>query len=181
LTRLADGARRVARLERKFKMPNSKHISAVITDQTVTDVLGHVAAIRTLLPFLVNRDPGDTTVLLGDKSAGFDEKSAAYMTTNPEFLPGYLTMAEVLADRAARVQMQKLLPVFILLASQAKDSFDLIGNQIYAADLAYYNDAGDAAKLGRPAAQDIHDDLAARYPGHALKAQAAMKQQTATK
>ena len=162
-------------------MATSKHISAVITDQNLTDILGHITAIRTILSFLVNRDAGDNKVLLGDRSAGFDEKCAAYMASNPEFLPAYLKMADVLADRAARQQMMKLLPELNLLASQSLDSFNLLGNQIYTTDLAYYNGAGDAAKLGRPAAQDIHDDLSARYPGHTANAQKAAKQPAGTK
>lgn len=162
-------------------MPKTKHISAVITDQNVTDILGHITSIRGILTFLVNRDAGDSSVLLGDKSAGFDEKCEAYMASNPEFLPGYIKMADVLADRAARDQLSRLLPEINQLSSQAGDCFDLLGNQIYGADLAYYNNSGDAAKKGLTAAQDVHDDLATRYPGHAPKGPTPDVKQTSSK
>ena len=33
-------------------MPNDNQVSAAITDQNVTDILGHIAAIEELLPFV---------------------------------------------------------------------------------------------------------------------------------
>jgi hypothetical protein len=150
-------------------MATDNQISVVITDQNVTDIIGHLTAIQAILPFLISRPVGDNSVLLGDKSAGFDQKCASYMASNPEFLPGYMDIAEVLKDRAARAQFQKFMPQFNLVASQAVDTFNVIGNEIYKADLGYYNSTGDAAKVGRAGAGDIHADLASRYPGHTPK------------
>jgi hypothetical protein len=165
----------------KNTMANDNQISVVITDQNVADILGHIAAIQAILPFLISRPAGDTSVQLGDKSAGFDEKCATYMASNPEFLPGYMDIAEVLKDRAARLQFQKFLPQLNLLASQGVDTYNVIGNEIYKADLGYYNSTGDAAKVGRAGAGDIHADLASRYPGHAPKPAPAAKLQQAAK
>ncbi len=162
-------------------MATDNQISVVITDQNVTDILGHITAIQAILPFLISRAAGDTNVQLGDKSAGFDEKCASYMASNPEFLPGFLDMAEVLKDRTARLQFQKFLPQLNLLASQGVDTFNVIGNEIYKADLGYYNGTADAAKVGRAGAGDIHDDLASRYPGHVTKPAPAAKSQLAAK
>lgn len=162
-------------------MATDNQISVVITDQNVTDILGHLAAIQAILPFLISRAAGDTNVLLGDKSAGFDEKCASYMTGNPEFLPGFLDMTEVLKDRAARAQFQKFLPQLNLLASQGVDTYNVIGNEIYKADLGYYNSTGDAAKVGRAGAGDIHADLASRYPGHTPKPAPVTTAQAAAK
>ncbi len=36
-------------------------------------------------------------------------------------------------------------------------------------NLAYYGNTAEAAKRGRTNAGDIHDDLAARYPGRSSK------------
>lgn len=146
-------------------MPNDNQVSAALTDANITDILGHVTAIQALLPFLISRPPGDNNVMLGEKSVGFDEKCAAYMTSNPEFIPGYVDPAEVLKDRALRVQFNKFLPQLQLLAAKAQDSYDVVGNEMMMADLAYYNSTGDAAKRGKTSAGDIHDDLSTRYPG----------------
>jgi hypothetical protein len=146
-------------------MPSDNQVSAAITDQNVTDILGHIAAIEGLLPFVISRAPGDNNVMLGEKSVGFDEKCATFMGSNPQFIPGYVTPAEVLKDRALRGQFNKFLPRLNLLAAKAQDTFDVVGNEMMMADLAYYNSTGDAAKRGITSAGDIHDDLATRYPG----------------
>jgi hypothetical protein len=146
-------------------MPNDNQVSAALTDQNITDILGHITALGTLLPFLISRADGDNNVMLGDKSVAFDEKCANYMTSNPEFIPGYVDPAEVLKDRALREQFNKFLPQLQLLAAKAGDTYNVVGNEMMMADLAYYNSTGDAAKRGKTSAGDIHDDLATRYPG----------------
>jgi len=158
-------------------MPNDNQVSAALTDQNVTDILGHITALQTLLPFLISRADGDNNVMLGDKSVAFDEKCANYMTSNPEFIPGYVDPAEVQKDRALRGQFAKFLPQLQLLAAKAQDTYDVVGNEMMMADLAYYNSTGDAAKRGKTSAGDIHDDLATRYPGRssAKSAQPAVK------
>jgi hypothetical protein len=162
LTRRASGG---PQINRQKIMPNDNQVSAVLTDQNVTDILGHITALGTLLPFLISRPPGDDNVMLGDKSVAFDEKCAGYMASNPEFIPGYVDPAEVLKDRALRAQFGKFLPQLQLLAAKAADTNDVVGNEMMMADLAYYNSTGDAAKRGKTSAGDIHDDLSTRYPG----------------
>jgi hypothetical protein len=157
-------------------MNNDNRISVTITDQNVTDILGHLAGIEGILSSLISRDAGDNSVMLGEKSVGFDEKCAGYMASNPDYIPSYVQIAEVLKDRAARAQFLKFLPRLRLLTGKADDTFDVIGNEIMLADLAYYNNTGDAGKRGRPGAQAIHDDLATRYPGRPGKAQPAKPQ-----
>jgi hypothetical protein len=146
-------------------MPADNQISVTIPDATVTAILGHLTAIEALLPFLISRDPGDTSVMLGEKTVGFDEKCAGYMTSHPEFIPSYIAIAEVLKDRAARDQFLKFMPQSSLLAAKMTDTFNVIGNEIMMANLGYYNNTDEAAKRGRPNAEDIHTDLASRYPG----------------
>lgn len=162
-------------------MSDTNRISVTITDQTVTDILGHLTAIEQLLPFLITREEGDNAVMLGQKSVGFDEKCAGYMQTNPEFIPGYVAIAEVLKDRTAREQFLKFLPSLKLVTAKAEDTFDVLGNEIMLANLAYYNNTDAAAKHGTPGAANIHDDLAIRYPGRPSKAAAAKTAQVAAK
>ncbi len=151
-------------------MPNQNRISVTITDQNVTDVNAHIAGIESVLNFLISRDAGDDTVLLGEKSVAFDEKAEGYMASNPQFLPSFVNPAEVTKDRTARAQFQKFLPRLRLLVEKADDTFNVIGNEIMYADLAYYNNTAEAAKHGAASAGDIHTDLATRYPGRATPA-----------
>lgn len=150
-------------------MPNDNQVSATLTDANITDILTHLAALETLLPFLISRAEGDNNVMLGEKSVGFDEKCAAYMTSHPQFIHGHVSAAEVLKDRALRAQFQKFLPRLNLLAAKAQDTYDMVGNKLMMADLAYYGSTGDAAKHGTTTADDIHGDLATRYPGRPAK------------
>ena len=146
-------------------MPTDNQVSAALTDQNITDLLGHVTAIEGILPFLISRADGDNNVMLGEKSVGFDEKCAAYMASNPQFIPGYVNPAEVLKDRALRAQFNKFLPRLTLLAAKAQDTYDVVGNEMMMADLAYYGNTADGSKRGITSAGDIHADLATRYPG----------------
>ena len=118
-------------------MANDNQVSAVLTDQNVEDILGHLTALEALLPFLISRAVGDNNVMLGDKSVAFDEKCANYMASNPEFIPGYVDPAEVLKDRALRDQFSKFMPQMQLLASKSVDTYDVVGNEMMMADLAY--------------------------------------------
>jgi|SRR5665213_526276 len=110
-------------------MANDNQVSATLTDQNVTDILGHIAALGTLLPFLISRAVGDNNVMLGDKSVAFDDKCASYMASNPEFIPGYVDPAEVIKDRALRAQFAKFLPQLQLLAAKSGDTYDVVGNE----------------------------------------------------
>lgn len=87
------------------------------------------------------------------------------MASNPELIPDYVSPAEVLKDRALRLQFNNFPPRLALLAAKAQDTYDVVGNEIMLADLAYYGSIGDAAKRGITSAGDIHDDLATWYPG----------------
>lgn len=167
MTPLVKAKEGAARFQRKNIMANDNQVSAVLTDQNVTDILGHLTGIEDILTFLLSRPVGDVNVMLGDKSVAFDEKCANYMTTNPEFIPGYVDPAEVLKDRALRDQFAKFMPQLQLLAAKAVATYDVVGNEMMMADLAYYSSTADAAKRGKTSAGDIHDDLATRYPGRA--------------
>ena len=146
-------------------MPTDNQVSAALTDANVTSILAALTTIEGLLPFLISRAAGDVNVMLGEKSVAFDKKCAGYMTSNPEFIPGYVNPAEVLKDRALRDQFSQFLPRLNLLAAKAQDTYDVVGNEMMMADLAYYGNTSDAAKRGITSAGDIHNDLATRYPG----------------
>jgi hypothetical protein len=157
-------------------MMNDNRVSATLTDPNVTEIVGHIKAINALLPFLISRPDGDKAVMLGDKSVGFDEKCAAYMTSNPEFIPGFINEAEVLKDRALRAQMGKFVAELQLLAAKAVATYDVVGNEMMMADLAFYNSTAEGVKRGRTSASEIHDDLATRYPGRSVVKPAQTKE-----
>lgn len=148
-------------------MSNDNRVSAVLPTEDVTEVLALIAAIRTKLPFLLTLSPQERRELpkMGDKSIGFDDKCRTYMASNPEFIPGFLDMAEVNKDRELRIQMMRLFADLITLTDNVDDTLRVISSEAWMADLAYYQSVREAARRGRSAALTIYDDLRQRFPG----------------
>ncbi len=87
------------------------------------------------------------------------------MGTNPEFVPGFIDTAEVRKDRLLRTRFMGFLSEFMTLAEHMDDTMTIPGSEILMADLACYQSVREAAKRGVPGAQQIYDDLRARFPG----------------
>ncbi len=156
-------------------MSNDNRVSAVLTAQDVTDILGSVAAIGAKLPFLINLSPQERRELpkMGDKSIGFDDKCRAYMGSHPEFIPGFVDVAEVNKDRELRLQMMRFYAALIALTDKVDDTLQVVSSEAWMADLAYYQSVREAAKRGRAGAQSIYEDLQQRFPGAPTAAQRA--------
>ncbi|GAC1633683.1 MAG: hypothetical protein NVS9B10_29210 [Nevskia sp.] len=152
-------------------MLDDNRVSATMSSGDVDEILGHLAAIRGKLPFLVTLGPQGVRELskFGEKSVGFDEKCNVYMRSNPEFLPGYTDIAEIEKDRTLRLQMIRFFADMETLFGLVDETLRVVGSEIYRADLAYYNNVHEAARRGRPGAQSIYDDLRTRFPGAGRK------------
>lgn len=148
-------------------MNNDNRVSAVLEDAIVTEILGHIQAIRAALPFLLTLSAQDRRELpkMGDKSIGFDEKCVTYMASNPEFLPGFVDLAEVNKDRALRTTMLRFFADLVTLNDTVDDTLRIVTSEIWMADLAYYQAVREAARRGRPGAEAIYEDLKQRFPG----------------
>lgn len=148
-------------------MPTDNRVSASLSPQDLTDLLAAVATIRAKLPFLLPLNAQERTKMakMGDKSIGFDEKCTAYMASNPEFTPGFVSLDEVKKDRDLRVQMMRFYSELNSLAQDVDDTLMVLGSEIWMADLAYYQSVREAAKRGRTGAQVLYDDLRQRFPG----------------
>jgi len=148
-------------------MTPDNRISATMSAQDVTDVLAAIQVIRTKMPWLISISNEERQQIpkLGDKTVGFDEKCAMYMASNPEFLPGFIDIAEVNKDRNLRSPLMQVQPHLSTLAESFGDTLLVTSSEIYLADLAYYANVREAAKRGRPGADTIFNDLKVRFPG----------------
>lgn len=148
-------------------MSNDNRISAVLSDQDVAAVQAALATLRGVLPFLVTLTAQERKELpkMGPKSIGFDEKCTTYMANRAEFVPGFVDMAEVQKDRALRAQLLRFAAELESLSGSVDDTLQLVGSEVWMADLAYYQSVREAAHRGRAGAQDIYDDLRLRFPG----------------
>ena len=149
-------------------MSEMNRVSASLAAPAITGILGAIQTINTNLPFLVGLTDSARHALpkMADKSEGFHEKASGYMTTNPEFRPGFVDMVEVGKDQTLRDQMQQFTPQLSTLTQSVQDTLMVVSSELYMADLAYYQSVREAAKRGVPAAKTIYDDLQKRFPGH---------------
>ncbi|MFO1485073.1 MAG: hypothetical protein U1F71_17065 [Verrucomicrobiaceae bacterium] len=148
-------------------MSDLNRISATLSAQDVTDILAAITTIRTKLPFLVSLSNDERRLLpkLGDKSVGFDDKCTAYMTSNPEFIPGFVDPAEVAKDRTLRTDILQFFTQLSTLCEEVDDTLMVINSEIWMADLAYYQNVREGAKRGLGGADTIYGDLNPRFPG----------------
>lgn len=148
-------------------MADDNRISVTISAADITAILNEILAIRTKLPFLksLTNQERQEMAKMGDKSLGFDEKCAGYMTSNPAFLPGFIDSAEVLKDRSLRAQIMQFYPQLHLLLEALSDTLLIVNSEIWMADLAYYQSVREAKRRGRPGAETIYNDLRPRFPG----------------
>ena len=102
---------------------------------------------------------------LGDKSVGFDQKVISYMTSRPDLVPGYVDMAALAQNRAAREDVGDITRVVGDIWQRLSDTGLKLGNQVFKPELAFYHSAQEAAKHGVNGAQGIVDDLKVRFAG----------------
>ncbi len=120
-----------------------------------------------LAPYVITLSADDRKSLLkmSDKSVAFVNKIVDYSTTNPEFIPPYLSVADMKIDVDAVTQLQPLFKLVQQVADNLDDTVMLSGSEAYTAALLYYNSVKQAMKGNVPNAKTIYDDLSQRYPG----------------
>lgn len=150
-------------------MPNDNRISAEVTAANVTAIMTKFTEINALLPFLINLTKEERISLpkLGPASLAFDERCTSYMATAPNLIPPFVDEAEVGKDRALRLVLADLLREAKKLCEKLDDTLMLVGNEIWLADLSFYQTVRQAARRDVPGADTIYDDLRARFPGTA--------------
>jgi hypothetical protein len=142
-------------------------ISAVLSDTDKAAVLAAIATIKTKMPFIIGLSPDARKELarLGDKTVGFDVNCAEGMANKPELIPSFIDQAELAKDRTLWAPVGEILAQLEALTDSVRDTFDVIGAEVFDADRAFYNNVREAAKRGVPGAQSIYDSLKPRFPG----------------
>jgi hypothetical protein len=148
-------------------MADDNRISATIPPADIAAITQSIQDIRSKLPFLISISGQERQELpkMGDKSVGFDDKCTAYMASNPEFVPGFIDVAEVNKDRELRAQMMQFFAALKTLSEAVSDTLLVVNSEIWMADLAYYQSVREAARRSRAGADTIYNDLRQRFPG----------------
>lgn len=159
-------------------MPNEFHQD--IPSKVLADVQQHLDAIKAALaPYLLSLTPDErrTMLRMADKTVAFVQKTADYAAHNPDFVPGFVDLAELSQDVAGINALAPLRQQFEQLATDADSTVMLAGGEAYANSLTIYNNIKFLAKNKQPGAQAAYDDLSQRFPGRPTKAAALAKAQ----
>jgi len=129
----------------------------------------------TLLPKLKTLSAQDKQQLpkMGDKSVAFVQKAYEYGQLHPTLNPAWLDTEAFRVDLEALKTLQALDRSLTPVVAALSDSQDLAGSEAYQAALLFYANVKGAAKLSLAGAQQVADDLAARFPGTVNAAKAA--------
>jgi hypothetical protein len=84
-------------------MPNDNRISAEMTAATKTAILGKIAEIKALMPYLLNLTKEERVRLpkFGPQTLQFDEQRATYMASSPNLIPPFTTNSAFGAAQSA--------------------------------------------------------------------------------
>lgn len=147
-------------------MTTENRISTVLSDADLTAILGHLNAVRTLLPFLVNVPLNERNGIakFGDKSQAFDSKCQDYEHQRADLVPAFVSVPEADKDRALRAKMKTINGVLGQLADDGFCTELVLGGDLADSDKAFYAAVRLAAANGVPGAQAIYEDLKQRYP-----------------
>lgn len=118
-----------------------------------------------ILPFLLALSPAERRAIpkMSDGSKPFVSKVMGYIDSDPEFIPQFVDVREMLNDWEA---MEALIPVYRRvdqLRSLLNDTIMLAGSEVYMASLGYYQLVKLGARMNIGNAKVINEDLKRRF------------------
>lgn len=138
-------------------------ISEEFPQQRIDEILGHINAIHTALPFLVALGPQDRQRMIkaGSASQPFIRKSLDVAPHVMDYLPRGLDVAEMHKDVATMDGLHTIMVALGRLAEHLRDTHALVTSEAYSAALQIYRGAKDAQ--GEQGLEDIVRDLGRRF------------------
>lgn len=154
---------------------NNVH-NQIIPEDVLTQVNAKIAeAIALIKPYsvILTADERASVLKVGDGGFNFITKVVEYTKTNPEFVPGYLNVADFGID----VKDADGHPAVVTMINQLYNYLDDIKlaarSEAYSAALYYYGNVQQAASVNLPGAKAIYDDLKQYFSSRGSKAVAA--------
>ncbi|MEQ1862466.1 MAG: hypothetical protein ABMA13_21315 [Chthoniobacteraceae bacterium] len=149
-------------------MASDNRISIEITPTQKTAIVDAVAALKAALQGItinLTADEKQSLPRIADRTLAFDEKCAAYMTSRPELIPGFLDMVEMARDRKLVADLLPCLLEIAQIHEGLEDTVMLANSDNYVGDLAFYQNVRQAARRGVSGTDTIYNDLKERFPG----------------
>lgn len=152
----------------------SNNVSAVISNEAITEIQDAINTIRRNIPFLISLTGDQRHMIpkMGDKTVSFVNKSLEYATQNPSILPAYFDLAEFKKDVDAFNQLFRVVAPLQKLAEELDDTMMMAGSEAYTSALVFYNSLKGAIKTGQTGLKNVQDDLSSRFPGRSASQKA---------
>jgi hypothetical protein len=147
---------------------NKNRISESIPAEVLNQAAQKLQEVQTLLaPYLKGLTMAERRDLpkMSNKTFTFVSKSAEYCHSYPQFVPGYLNVAELNRDLSTAAALRPVLDACTALQSDVDDTVMLAGSEALMQSLVFYSTVRTAAKGGENSAKPIYEDLSARFPG----------------
>ena len=120
---------------------------------------------KKLAPYLIalTTDGRRKGLKMSDKSQPFVEKAAEYAKSHAGFTPPFMEVDELEIDLKAYDDLTKIYREVDQLCRNLNDTIMQSGSEAFAEALAYYQAVKQAAKMGRPNAKAVYEDLKKRF------------------
>ncbi len=144
---------------------STNEISVEITEEKDKTVNQLVDTLTTELNFLKDLDIAGRKGIakMGRRNLDLVERTFQHAESNPEFTPGYISIAEFKKDVDFSKWLRKLEKKVDLLADKIKDTAMLAESESFQAARLYYSSVKSAAGAGNEKAELIARDLAVHF------------------
>jgi len=149
-------------------MTQQNNIAVEIPAETMQRITDGIARLQAdLAPFMVSLTPDQKMGMakMGDATVAFVNKAITYTESNPEFVPSFLNVHDMVVDGNVVSLLAPVSKIISQISANLEDTLTLSGSEAYIAALIYYNAVKAAAKNSIPGAKTIYEDLSQRFPG----------------
>jgi hypothetical protein len=147
-------------------------VSFNIPEADLAEIKGAIdVLVKKLLPHLKTLGPEERQELpkMGMKTMGFVQKGVEHCQQNPDMVPAYLNVDELVTDFKAVELIRSMYQPLLQVTEGLSDTMTLAGSEALSGVLIFYNAARYGKKSKVQKAETIYNDLRARYPGKSRK------------
>ena len=105
------------------------------------------------------------TLIMGEKSLAFVNKTLTYAKQNPNLVPNYIDLEEAINDSNLAAKIYGIFQQLSTMLRAMEDTGLVAGSEAYQAALSIYHSIKGASRSNIPGTQVIYDDLKKRFPG----------------
>ena len=147
-------------------------VSLNISEGDLGEIKGAIDVLVTkLLPHLKTLGPEERQELpkMGMKTMGFVQKGVEHCQQNPDLVPAYLNVDELVTDFKAVELIRSMYQPLLQVTEGLADTMTLSGSEAFGGVLIFYNAVRYGKKSRVQKAETVYNDLRARYPGKSRK------------